>query len=123
MTCPYCQRDAEIVTGARLYPHRPDLVTKLFWRCDECDAHVGCHQDDPARPLGRMANERLRRLKSRAHAAFDPLWKARHWKRGAAYRWLAEAIGIKPEDCHIGMFDEAQCLLVIDACTREAAHV
>lgn len=33
-------------------------------------------------------------------------------KRGDAYAWLSKATGIPQERCHIGMMDEAECVLV-----------
>lgn len=58
----------------------------------------------------------LRALKMRAHAAFDPIWKGKHMKRGSAYAWLADHMGLEQAACHIGMFDEAQCVLVETIC-------
>lgn len=46
VTCDYCQRPAGLVTGASLYPHRPDLFEKRFWACSDCEAWVGCHPPD-----------------------------------------------------------------------------
>ena len=37
-------------------------------------------------------------------------------KRGEAYRWLAERLSMAREDCHIGMFDVADCQRVVEAC-------
>ena len=119
-TCPYCNQPAALVTGAVIYPHRPDLHHKMFWQCKPCKAFVGCHdkgvgQGDGTKPLGRLANAELRQWKQRAHAAFDPVWKARHMSRRDAYAWLAGQLGIKAEDCHIGMFDVDQCRAVVEA--------
>ena len=72
-------------------------------------------QGDGTKPLGRLANAELRQWKQRAHAAFDPVWKARHMSRRDAYAWLAGQMGIKPQDCHIGMFDVNQCRAVVEA--------
>jgi hypothetical protein len=117
--CPYCDRPAELVTGAAIYPHRADLLGKKFWRCESCGAHVGCHDagknGDGTVPLGRLANAELRRWKQRAHAAFDPLWKARHMSRRAAYAWLADQLGISVANCHVGMFDVDACKAVVAA--------
>lgn len=123
--CDYCRRKASLVPGSALYPNRDDLAGKLFWRCGPCDAHVGVHPGTE-RPLGRLANASLRRAKMRAHAVFDPLWKAK-WKRdgcskkearGAAYEWLAKELGINAGHCHIGMFDEELCARVVEVCGR-----
>lgn len=112
--CPYCGGPAHCVTGAVLYGNRFDLLDKKFWRCKPCGAHVGCHPGT-AIPLGRLANKQLRKAKMAAHAAFDPLWKSREMTRSQAYAWLADALGISPANCHIGMFDVDGCNAVIAA--------
>ena len=119
--CPYCAAAAELVTGAEIYPHRPDLAALQFWQCKPCDAFVGCHKADSGygdgtRPLGRLANAALRKAKMRAHAAFDPLWKTRQMGRRNAYALLARKLGIPVEQAHIGEFDEAMCARVVEVC-------
>ena len=39
---------ATLVTGARLYPHRPELAERSFWACAACQAWVdaGCPERD-----------------------------------------------------------------------------
>jgi hypothetical protein len=95
------------------------------WACLPCDAWVGCHRNSKRHaPLGRLANRELRIAKMEAHAAFDPLWRAKvdrdgcskQAARGAAYRWLAEQLQIDRAACHIGMFDEELCWAVVDVC-------
>lgn len=114
--CPYCGRQPELVTGISVYPHRFDLRRRLFWKCEPCEAWVGCHGRAGAVPLGRLANAELRAAKAKAHAAFDPLWRDRRMTRAAAYRWLSDALGIPKARCHIGWFDVAQCEAVVEAC-------
>ena len=113
--CPYCDRQSVLVSGAKLYPHRRDLVHKQFYECEPCAAYVGCHPDS-AKPMGRLANAELRAAKQRAHAAFDPLWKSGERSRIQAYAWLAEQLGIARQNCHIGMFDVHQCEQVVELC-------
>jgi hypothetical protein len=115
VTCDYCGDPAVLVTGREVYPHRPDLAHRQFWRCEPCAAYVSCH-DGTTHPMGRLANAELRAAKIAAHAAFDPLWRARGWKRNAAYRWLAEQMGMPRADCHIGMFDVERCQQVAAVC-------
>ena len=120
-TCPYCGEPAELVTGKAIYPHRPELHRKRLWRCEPCDAHVGCHE--PARgrrgfgdgtvPLGRLANAELRRAKQDAHDAFDPMWEKGRMARGAAYAWLAERMGMDERQCHITNMSVEQCRRVV----------
>lgn len=120
VSCDYCGQPAERVTGAEIYPRRPDLAGKTLWRCEPCGAYVGCHPGTD-KPLGRLADAELRRAKMAAHAAFDPLWRSGDMRRGQAYRWLAERLGIDSSECHIGMMDAATCRRVAAVC-QEASH-
>lgn len=115
--CPYCGRPPELVWGSAVYPHRPDLHGKRFWRCKPCDAHVGCHPGTTT-PLGRLADAALRLGKMQAHDAFDPIWKGKAMSRNDAYAWLASELGISCAECHIGMFDIAMCKRVVEACNQ-----
>jgi len=122
-TCPYCGNQSKLVGGDVIYPHRPDLKHKKFYLCKPCKAYVGCHPGG-AKPLGRLADARLRRAKSMAHRHFDVLWKKNTNKqrrrkkmdRREAYCWLAEQLDIPREHCHIGMFDIETCQRVVDLC-------
>ncbi|EQA97116.1 zinc-finger-containing protein [Sphingobium sp. HDIP04] len=123
-TCADCD-SAERVTMARgpeIYPHRPDLADKLFWRCG-CGAYCGVHAGT-LKSLGRPAGKATRDARQAAHAAFDPLWErkmrrdgvSKQRARGAGYKWLASQIGIAPKDCHIGDMDRATALKVVEVC-------
>lgn len=118
LTCNYCGKDAVLVTGKDIYPHRPDLYSLQFWSCLPCGAWVGCHKRSKAVPLGRLANAELRKAKSAAHAAFDPIWKSGDKSRRGAYEWLSKRLNIPFKDCHIGMFDTATCAEVVRVCTE-----
>lgn len=113
--CPYCRQPAKLVFGDIIYPRRHDLHEKLFYQCVPCDAYVGCHPGT-SQPLGRLANDELRRAKIAAHAAFDPLWRNGKMKRSDAYVLLAKKLNMSTNECHIGMFDVPDCKRVIDAC-------
>lgn len=119
--CPYCGKKAEYVKGDRIYSGRGSWDNKFFWVCFSCDAWVGCHSKDKRfgrigdEPLGRLANEELRKAKMRAHKAFDPLWKDNDIRRKDAYVWLSEELGVPFDECHIGMFDVDMCERVIEA--------
>lgn len=125
VSCPYCRRPACLTGGTSIYPLRPDLAAKWFYVCWSCDAWVGCH-DGTQKPLGRLADHELRRAKMAVHEVFDPLWQAKmerdkcskHEARGAAYKWLAQQLGISVEDCHVGMFDVATCKRAIEIMDR-----
>lgn len=121
--CGECSGPCGLVTGDLIYPHRPDLAHKSFWRCYRCNAYVGCHKGT-TRPLGTPAGPETQRARRAAHAAFDPLWQrkverdgvAKHEARGAAYRWLSAQLGTPPEKTHIGHFDAATALRVVELC-------
>lgn len=112
MKCDYCGENAEKVSGKEIYPHRPDLFHKVFYRCEPCDAYVGCHPGGD-NPLGRLANSELRAAKMRAHRWFDPIWRNGSMTRKEAYKSLSEHMGIPAAECHIGMFDIEQCKQVM----------
>jgi hypothetical protein len=120
MTCPYCQRQPELVTGEAVYPHLPELWDGNFYLCRPCGAYVGCHKGT-TNALGRLADAELRRAKMAAHKAFDGYWKPLGVQRGAAYRWLAEQLGIDRKECHIGLFNVEQCGRVIELVRRQRA--
>jgi hypothetical protein len=112
--CPFCKRAAELVGGLVIYPHRPDLDEKKFWRCAPCGAYVGCHPGT-TNPLGTLADAETRKERSATHAVFDPIWReqrivaGRLWRRGELYGWLATSLGISIEECHIGHFNVQRC--------------
>ena len=110
--CPYCNSFSNLVSGKEIYPHRKDLFSLSFYSCSGCDAYVGTHKGTK-KPLGRLANAELRKSKSEAHMAFDPLWKKGGMKRKEAYKWLAKSLGVDGKDCHIGMFDIDTCKEVV----------
>ena len=119
--CDYCGNEVRLVDGKELYPHRPDLANVYAWKCDPCEASVGCHKNSKDfAPLGRLANKNLKEKNMAAHAAFDPLWKGGFMKRKEAYAWLASELGIDFKDCHIGMFNEEMCDRVIETVQKFA---
>ena len=120
--CAYCNRDAVKVTGEKLYPHRKDLYSLRFWMCEPCNAYVGCHKGTDT-PLGRLANAELRAMKSKAHKAFDPLWKEGYMSRREAYTWLSEALDISSDECHIGMFDVPRCEEAVALCEEKYCNL
>lgn len=119
--CIECGAIANIVGGARIYPHRPDLYGKRFWLCT-CGAYCGCH-GSTTRPLGYPAGPETRRARNNAHAVFDPLWRSGGMGRREAYTWLANSMGLSPEECHIGMMtaDQARQVILLCNARRSAA--
>jgi len=117
--CDLCDRPAMLSTGYDIFPHRRDLYSKRFWTCDPCKTRVGCHPYT-LRPLGTMADDETRNWRRQAHNAFDSIWKCTDVPRIQAYAWLAGALGIEQNDCHIGQMDTAQCKKVIRAVARRS---
>lgn len=111
-TCPSCKRKARMMTGAALYPERPDLATVEIWHCWTCDTRVSAHKRS-GEPMGTMAGQDLRWQRQCAHEAFDHLWKSGLMSRDSAYKWLAKRMDLAPEHCHIGMFTIQQCKTLI----------
>lgn len=111
--CAECGGMAVLTTGRTIYPHRPDLYKKHFWRCS-CGAYCGCHPNTKT-PLGTPCGPITRKARSAAHAAFDPLWKRGELTRKQAYKWLADTLGMTREECHIGMMNAEQAGAVVTA--------
>lgn len=121
MNCPYCNAHVNLVDSSLIYNGRSYGPALVCSRYPVCDAYVGCHPGTN-KPLGRLADKELRIAKMAAHKSFDPFWrseghtKTRKIKRLNAYRWLAEELGIKESDCHIGMMDVETCRRVVLIC-------
>lgn len=126
--CPYCNTQAELLTGEELYPFHPHLAQKHFYNCTPCDSRVGCHPPmdskyggigDGTVPMGTMANAELRRARQAAHDALDPMFRSNVMSRQSAYVWLAREMGLRFHDTHIAMFTLEQCARAV---TLVAAH-
>jgi len=110
--CPDCGADMVMRKGKH---------GKFFGctRYPACMAAHGVHQTT-GKPLGTPADKETRKLRIKAHDAFDKLWKGagKHKgdRRSWAYRWLRERMGLSIAKCHIGQFDADQCLQVIEIC-------
>ncbi len=115
VACPVCGKTPIVVTGDVLYPYRPDLHAKQFWRCPDGCAHVGCHSGTQV-PLGDLAAPEVRVARMNAHNVFDDIWKIGGISRPDAYRMLAERMGISQDECHIGKFDKDMCDRAVSIC-------
>lgn len=111
MNCPYCNKQAEFLSSKEFYGK--NYGTNLYV-CRPCDARVGTHGKGK-RPLGTMANHKLRVLRRMCHRRFDPIWmyKRNKWARTNAYQWLQREMDLSPQEAHIGMFNEEQCRKLI----------
>lgn len=92
--CCNCQKEINgaLVTGAIVYPHRPDLYKKYFYMCPKCGKFVGCHPGTK-RPLGCIPTEAIKEARKRIHAKMDPLWKSGKITRPQLYRLISKKLG------------------------------
>lgn len=119
--CPYCCEPSRFYLSSEIIYNGRDFGP--CYVCRPCSAWVGAHRDTLL-PLGRLADKRLRELKVRVHAAFDPLWRnladaypdvtvvpkrLSMLARARAYAWLGNVMLIEPEHCHIGAFSPERC--------------
>ena len=113
MHCTYCNRELPLLKSKYGY----------WYKCNKCNASVGCHPLTK-KPLGTTAKPELRALRQEAHKHFDGTWRAKMKRdgctqqeaRSAGYKWLQQQLGLSAEECHIGKFNESQCLRVIELC-------
>ena len=112
MLCSYCNKPSELVTGKTIYPHRPDLYSKYFYYCKDCNAYIGCHKGTKE-PMGTLAKADLRLARVKTHEALDKIWKETLLSRYKTYKALANYTELHIDATHIGLFDEYQCALTI----------
>lgn len=97
--CCGCKRqiEARLTSGAEIYPHRDDLGSLPFWRCDACGNYVGCHHKtaNRTRPLGNIPTKELRDARQHIHRLIDPIWQRGRMSRGKIYAVLAKDLGLK----------------------------
>ena len=121
--CSYCGQLTKLVQGSKIYKvHNKPYSKKYFYHCQDCDAYVGCHRGTD-KPLGTIANNRLRKLRKSCHDSFDKIWKNKHLSRSKAYKWLASELNIPTKQCHIGMFDEEMCMIAIEKSNQYLSNI
>lgn len=107
-TCPVCSKESVLVNGREIYPHRPDLYSLKFYRCENhTEYYVGCHKGT-TNALGVLANKEHRNLKMKCHKIFDPLWKSKKHSRNGLYKKLSQEMNISIDKTHFGMFSADQ---------------
>ena len=110
--CCGCGQDVRprLTDGAEIYPHRADLASLPFWKCDDCGNHVGCHHKtaDRTKPLGCIPTPEIRNARSHLHALIDPVWKSGKMKRGQIYAHLSKALGRQFHTADIRTVEEAR---------------
>lgn len=71
---------------------------------------------EPPKRWTAEPGSRLAQLRQEAHRSLDVYWEFGWVTRGEAYALLAQRLGVPLENCHIGMFDEAECERAIEVC-------
>lgn len=97
----------------------PDILVKettmwgVRWKCPV----FGCSVIWWDGPTSTPADAETRKLRSKCHELFDPLWKERvlFKRRVDAYKWMSEVMETKKGETHIGMFNKEQCLKLLEA--------
>lgn len=117
MNCNYCNKPAVWVENKEVYG-RNYGKSYMIWLCKPCDAYVGCHLNTE-KPLGTMANKKLRALRIKAKDLFisfklNGKWNGDPQKKNVAYRWLRDNLKITADECHFGLFNEVMCKKVIE---------
>lgn len=117
--CPYCGRPALFRPSPYVYGEDCVEPDSFVYVCsgfpDKCDAYVRAHAHN-LRPKGIMADKELRYLRIVAHRALDSVWKGGWMTRNETYAWLANKMGLREKEMHIGYFSYYYCQEVIRIC-------
>lgn len=115
--CCACDKkvEARLTDGREIYPHRPDLASLPFWKCDKCGNHVGCHHktSNPTQPLGVIHTPEIRNARKHIHALIDPLWKGKLINRKTLYEKISKRVGWKYHTAFIRTVEEARLVYTI----------
>lgn len=105
-----CDTNARLTDGSEIYPHRFDLRSLPFWRCDTCGNFVGCHHKTKNRtqPLGYIPTPELKEARKHLHALIDPIWQSGLMKRNDLYKAISKEVGWKYHTAKTRTIDEAR---------------
>ena len=113
--------DARLTDGKECYPHRSDLCSLPFWKCDTCRNFVGCHHKtkERTRPLGCIPTRAIKDARKKIHAIIDPLWQSKTMARGKIYSELAKVLGREYHTAELRSV--AECNLILEAAQKLSA--
>ena len=110
--CCACAKDvdARLTDGKEIYPHRPDLKSLPFWKCDTCKNFVGCHHKTKNRtaPLGCIPTAEIKDARKHIHALIDPIYQSGLMTRKKLYELLSDAVGWEYHTAKIRTIEEAR---------------
>lgn len=109
--CTQCEKEvkAEKVFGKKVYPHRDDLHSLIFYECQSCLNFVGCHKGTE-KPLGVIADKKLKVARQKIHSILDPLWKEGKMTRKNVYKRLSKFIGKEYHTAELRSAEEAEAV-------------
>lgn len=105
---PAILRSAEGLSRA----YRPGMMAYVCSNYPQCDSFVLAHPGT-LRPMGSLADSKLRRLRYEAHQEFDQLYESGLMTKQEAYQWLSYMVQAPMEHAHIGHLGEYYCQIVI----------
>lgn len=94
--CPKCGKEAN------------KAQTKYGIRNHCCDVWSWGHHP--------MVDRKTHKARRKAHENFDVLWKSGLLSRTDAYKWLAKALKISQEKCHMKQMDYETAKKVVTIC-------
>ena len=102
--------NARLTDGKEVYPHRKDLFTLPFWKCDACGNFVGCHHQTKNRtaPLGVIPTPEIKNARQHIHRILDPIWQSGKIGRKALYKMITDKFGRQYHTAHIRSVEEAR---------------
>ena len=109
--CCGCQEKvkARLTNGEEIYPHRGDLYSLPFWKCDECGNHVGCHhKNNSTKPLGCIPTKKLKDARMYIHSILDPIWKSGKLSRKELYHKISQKLGYEYHTAQIKSIQESK---------------
>ena len=113
--CCGCEKEVEsiLTSGKEIYPHRSDLQSLPFWKCDKCQNFVGCHHKTKNRtqPLGCIPTVEIRNARKSIHAVLDPIWKNGLMTRKSVYSELSKKLGYSYHTANIKTLDQVKLIL------------
>lgn len=101
-----CDVEAVLVSGRDVYPHRPDLYTKMFWKCLHCGNFVGTHKKTGIE-LGCIPNKKIKNARRQIHAMLDPIWERKILDRSEVYKEISNKLGYTYHTAEIRSLEEA----------------
>lgn len=123
--CDVCKHEVYYIEHLQKFGHMRNSRNVGMWKCknNKCRALVSCHPGT-TNPVGYMAQEQLRRLRTECHRAFDMLWSCNNspFTRQSAYYWMAGILNIPKECSNISKLTEEQIHVVIEESKRVYAE-